>query len=218
MIFYDSECVRRKPWNLPFSAEPCEVAGLRRVLSLHLSLWGLPDVVEAAQMCVTELVTNVINHVGVGTPTTLAVSMSDTRLRIEIHDPDTRALPTLLAAQEASENGRGLAIVDALALCWGVILRADSKVVWCELATDLVTTGGHVGGPRVARAEQCLSRYDSVRQVRSSGLGRLSVAVAEEAAIGLIVDLLHWLRAHGCDADDALVRAQVNFEADAPGS
>ncbi|MFE9568581.1 ATP-binding protein [Streptomyces sp. NPDC006692] len=210
--------MRRKPWDLPFSAEPHEVAGLRRVLRLHLAIWGLADVVEAAQMCVTEMVTNVIQHVGVGTPATLAVSMSDTRLRIEIHDPDTRALPTLLAAQEESVSGRGMAIVDALALCWGVILRTDSKVVWCELATDLATAGGHVGGPRVARAEQCLSRYDSVRQVRSSGQGRLSVAVAEEAAVGLIVDVLHWLRAHGCDADDALVRAQMHFEGDVLGS
>ncbi|MFE3180867.1 ATP-binding protein [Streptomyces violascens] len=215
MLFYDGECMRRKPWDLPFIAEPCELGGLRRVLRLHLYLWGIPEVVEAAQMCVTELVTNIINHVGPGTPANLAVSMSDTRLRIEVHDPNTRALPTLLAPHDLDEGGRGMAIVDAIALCWGVILRADSKVVWCELATDLTTVGGHVGSPRVARAEQHLSQYNAVRQLRSSGLGRLGVAVAEETAIDLIVDLLHWLRAHGCDADDALVRAQMHFEADA---
>src|SRR4051812_35672927 len=97
MLFYDGECMRRKPWDLPFIAEPCELGGLRKVLRLHLFLWGIPEVVEAAQMCVTELVTNIINHVGPGTPATLAVSMSDTRLRIEVHDPNTRVLPTLLA-------------------------------------------------------------------------------------------------------------------------
>ncbi|MFJ8308435.1 MULTISPECIES: ATP-binding protein [unclassified Streptomyces] len=212
MIFYDSERMRRKPWDLPFSAEPREVAGLRRVLRLHLSLWGLPEVIEAAQMCVTELVTNVINHVGAGTPTTLAVSMNDTRLRIEVRDPDTRALPTLLAAQEASEDGRGMAIVDALSLSWGVILRADSKVVWCELATDLVTAGGHTGGPGVARAEQYLSRYGAERQLGSTGRGRLGVVAMEEAAIGLIADLLYWLHAHGCESGKVLERVQSHLD------
>ncbi|MGW2861590.1 ATP-binding protein [Streptomyces sp. NPDC001205] len=211
MLFYDGECMRRKPWDLPFSAEPRELAGLRRVLRLHLSIWGLPEVVEAAQMCVTELVTNVITHVGPGTPATLAVSMSDTRLRIEVCDPNTRVLPTLLAPHEMDEGGRGMRIVDAIALRWGVILQTDSKVVWCELPTALTTPGGHVGGARVARAEQHLSAYDGVR---SSDVERLGVAVAEEAAIDLIVDLLHWFRAHGCDADGALARAQMHYEAD----
>ncbi|KAA0930397.1 ATP-binding protein [Streptomyces apricus] len=125
----------RKPWDLPFVAEPEEVAGLRRVLRSHLELWGLHDVTDAAQLCASELVSNVIRHVGVGTPTTLAVSMNGTRLRIEVHDPDTRALPTLLAADPDSEAGRGMALVNHLADLWGVQLLADVKVTWCELST-----------------------------------------------------------------------------------
>jgi hypothetical protein len=38
--------------------------------------------------------------------------------------------------------------------------------------------------------------------------------VAEEAAVDLMADLLHWLRAHGCDADEVLDRAQTHFEAE----
>ncbi|MFJ2832097.1 hypothetical protein ACIPC1_31815 [Streptomyces sp. NPDC087263] len=38
--------------------------------------------------------------------------------------------------------------------------------------------------------------------------------MAEETAIGVIADLLHWLRAHGRDADEALDRAQMHFEAE----
>ncbi|MFD7946747.1 ATP-binding protein, partial [Streptomyces sp. NPDC059744] len=57
----------RKPWELPFLAEPEEVAGLRRVMRLHLGLWGLSDVSESAEICVTELVANAIRHVGEGT-------------------------------------------------------------------------------------------------------------------------------------------------------
>jgi hypothetical protein len=44
--------------------------------------------------------------------------------------------------------------------------------------------------------------------------GRLGVTEGEEAAISMITDLLHWLNAHGRDADDVLDRAQVRFEAE----
>jgi anti-sigma regulatory factor (Ser/Thr protein kinase) len=206
--------VMRKGWELPFLAEPAEVGGLRRVMRLHLKLWGLPGVVEAAQLCVSELVTNVITHMGAGTPTTLAVSMSGTYLRIELHDPDARALPTLLNAECEAESGRGMTIVDAVTDRWGVILRASSKVVWCELATDLTEPNGHAGGPRVAHAEEYLTLYGTARHPRPSSSVRLGLAVAEEAAIDLIADLLHWLRAHGCDPDEALDRAQRHYEAE----
>ncbi|MFF7054765.1 ATP-binding protein [Streptomyces griseorubiginosus] len=80
---------------------------------------------------------NVITHVGVGTPVTLTVSMSGPRLRIEVHDPDTRALPTLLDAAPDAECGRGMAMVGAVSNRWGVQLRADRKATWCELSTEL---------------------------------------------------------------------------------
>jgi hypothetical protein len=46
----------------------------------------------------------------------------------------------------------------------------------------------------------------------------LSTAVAEEAVIDVIADFLHWLRAHGCDGDEVLDRAQTHFEAELSGS
>ncbi|MEU6763575.1 ATP-binding protein [Streptomyces sp. NPDC046853] len=211
----DCRCgVLRKAWELPFLAEPEEVAALRRIVRLHLTQWGLPEVVEAAQLCVSELVANVITHVGSHTPTTFGLTMRDTCVRIEIGDPDTRALPTLLAAEADAESGRGMALLDAVADRWGVILRSDTKVTWCELATGLGSPTDHTGGPRVDRAEALIGRYGE-RGVPTGDTGSpLTVAVAEEAAIDVIADLLHWLRAHGCDPDEALDRAQVHFEAE----
>ncbi|MGW0755718.1 ATP-binding protein [Streptomyces sp. NPDC002814] len=208
--------VRRKPWELPFVALPEEVAALRRVMRLHLELWGLHDVIDDAQLCVSELVANVITHVGVGTPATLAASMSSSRLRIEVHDPDTRALPTLVYAEASSEAGRGMTIVDAIAVRWGVQLIPEKKVTWCELATGLSSAQGHCGGARVNRVEALLAEYAAgrARLVSSSSSGVVGVVAAEQAAVGLIADLLHWLRAHGCDADTALDRAQTHFEAE----
>jgi anti-sigma regulatory factor (Ser/Thr protein kinase) len=204
----------RKPWDLDFTAAPEEVAALRRIMRLHLGTWGLHGLVDSAQLCVSELVANVITHVGLGTPTTLAVSMSGTHLRIEVQDPDTRALPTLVHAGSDSEGGRGMALVDAVADRWGVQLHGDRKVTWCELATGLSSANGHCGGARVTRAEAMLGHYGAAPLPRQAGVSTLNVAVAEKAATYVIADLLHWLRAHGCDADEALDRAQFQFEAE----
>ncbi|MFI5685736.1 ATP-binding protein [Streptomyces sp. NPDC051636] len=204
----------RKPWDLPFLAEPQAVAGLRRVLRLYLGVWGLPDLIEAAQLCVSELLSNVITHVGPGTPSTLAVSMSGTHLRIEVHDPDMRALPTLVNATADAVAGRGMAIVDTIADRWGVQLLSHHKVTWCELATRLTTPYGHQSDAHVARAETVLDVYNARQLAHPSGSHRLNAVVAETIAIDAITDLLHWLRAHGHDADEALDRAQMHFEAE----
>lgn len=191
-VIYVSDGVGREPWVHLFTAQPSELAALRRTLRIRLILWGLHDHIDVAQICVSELVTNVIQHVGEGTPVTLRMALSEPYLRLEVEDPDARALPTLLAAGAALESGRGVALVDTLSdHRWGVFLRDDSKVVWCELATADVPAACAL----------------------SSGSRALRAAAAEEAAIGVMVDVLHWFHAHGYDPDDMLDRAQNHFEA-----
>ncbi|MBX7546563.1 ATP-binding protein [Streptomyces sp. tea 10] len=209
-------CMPRKPWDLPFLAEPQEVAALRRILRLHLEVWRLPEVVDVAQLCASELVSNVINHVGLETPTTLAVSMNGSCLRIEVHDPDTRALPTLVQAGLGSEAGRGVALVDAVADRWGVELRADRKVTWCEMGTGLPSICVHTVRPPTAGIDELLNSYRAMKASSPSGAESepLALTAAEEAAIDIIADLLRWMQAHGRDADDLLDRAQTHFEAE----
>ncbi|MFH0174922.1 ATP-binding protein [Streptomyces cacaoi] len=204
----------RKPWDLAFTAEPTEVAALRRIMRLHLGIWGLAEVIDDAQLCMSELVSNVITHVGPGTPATLAVSMNGVRLRIEVHDPDARALPTLLDANVESESGRGMALVDAIADRWGVQLHADHKVTWCELVTGLSAADSLCVSPRVARAEKVSAVCDMAPCSSANGSNQLRAAVAESMVVDAIADLLHWLRAHGHDADEAPDRAQMRFEAE----
>ncbi|MBT2395812.1 ATP-binding protein [Streptomyces sp. ISL-100] len=76
-----------------------------------------------------------IAHVGEGAPVTLRVSGTHdrSRLRVEVTDPDPRALPVHLRAAEDAESGRGMALLAALTLRWGIQQGADSKTVWCEL-------------------------------------------------------------------------------------
>ncbi|GGU64077.1 hypothetical protein GCM10010211_31500 [Streptomyces albospinus] len=119
-----------KPLTVELLAVPKEVPALRRTLRAHLGgLW--PEV----ELCVSELLGNVVRHVGEGSPVTVHVAVrADGRTRIEVTDPDPRALPVLLRATADDESGRGMALLDAVALRWGVRQGEAGKTVWCEVA------------------------------------------------------------------------------------
>ncbi|MES9806748.1 ATP-binding protein [Streptomyces cinereoruber] len=206
-------CMVREPWELSFPAEPREVAALRRVLRLHMKFWGLSRQSEAVQLCVSELVSLVIRHVGVGTLTSLRLSMNGIHVRIEVKHAGDRMTPSPAAPLPDVETDMGLALVDRIADRWGVLTRPDHNGMWCEIATDLTTPHGHSGGVRVARAESMLSLYGVVSSPRAVNASRLAATVAKEAVIEVIADLLYWVDAHGYDADDVLDAAQARFGA-----
>ncbi|MFD9480940.1 ATP-binding protein [Streptomyces nojiriensis] len=201
----------KKPLELQFLAEPEEVAALRRILRLHLTHWNLGDLIEAAQLCVSELVANVITHVGRGTPTTLTLSVSGNDLRIEVQDPDARALPTLLSATPGEETGRGLALLDATAARWGVIPTASGKTTWCELSADVGS--GSTGSCRCDGDGALFAPRGLTPAAFGGSASPLRAAAVERAFVDVVSDLLHWARVHGCDPDEILDRAQVRFEA-----
>ncbi|MEV0122063.1 ATP-binding protein [Streptomyces sp. NPDC050703] len=180
--------------ELSFLAQSEGMSSLRRRVRLHLGQWGLAEVADEVQLCVSELVANVITHVGEHTPTALRLTANDTHVRIEVSDPDVRALPTLLAPSEEAESGRGMALLDAVADRWGVILRGDTKVTWCELAAQ-------VCAPRRCA---CGLGGDAVGEM---GLG-LGAVAAEEAAVEAITGLLRWLRLNGYDLNEVLKRVR----------
>lgn len=201
---------------MEFTAHPEDVGVLRRLVKRRLEHWGLHELVDTAQLCVSELVSNVVGHVGPGTPCSLAFSLTGTHLRIEVHDPDTRALPTLVAAHVDAEAGRGMTLVDALTDRWGVRLHGDRKVTWCEVAAWPASPND----PALTRAEALLEMYATLRpQVCSydSEFGRVRWMVVERSVTDAITDLLRLLRAHGSDLDEVLDRAQSRCESAVPG-
>jgi hypothetical protein len=56
---------------------------------------------------------------------------------VEVTDPAVGALPVVIAARGDEESGRGLALVEGVALAWGVEVREEGKAVWFEVAGDL---------------------------------------------------------------------------------
>ncbi|MGC9382449.1 ATP-binding protein [Streptomyces sp. MH13] len=99
------------------------------------------------QLCASELVTNVIQHLGEGIPVTVRVWCDGGGpTRLEVTDPDPCALPVLRAAVGVEEeSGRGLALLDALTVRWGVTQGPSHKTVWCEVREG-PSDGGVVPG------------------------------------------------------------------------
>ncbi|MFF4227227.1 ATP-binding protein [Streptomyces abikoensis] len=199
-------------WEVPFLAVPERLAHLRKGVATTLRRWGLPGLVDSAQLCTTELITNVITHVGTKTPTWVKLSMLETHVRIEVRDPDPRGVPAPMHAGHEQESGRGLRMVVGMASRWGVIPRAYGKTTWCELATALPTPEPQPTSPRILHTEALLTVYGRLPALTRTSSPAIH-QVAQEAATALIADLLHWLQAQGTDPDTALDRAQKRFEA-----
>ncbi|WP_319677659.1 ATP-binding protein [Streptomyces sp. ME18-1-4] len=115
--------------DLELRAVPEAVPDLRRAVRHCL---GVPC--ADVQLCVTELVANVIRHVGEGAAVRVRVArVGGRRIRVEVSDLAASALPEPLRASDDDESGRGLALLDAVVLRWGVGQGVEGKTVWCEL-------------------------------------------------------------------------------------
>ncbi|GAA2995203.1 ATP-binding protein [Streptomyces fulvorobeus] len=133
----------RQPLVLKLLATPKAVSDVRLALRTYV---GGPC--ADVQLCASELITNVVRHLGDGVPVTVRLFGTDEgRTRLEVTDPDPRALPLLCRAAEDDEAGRGLALLDGLALRWGVEQGAGTKTVWCELSDDLNSPVVSSGAP-----------------------------------------------------------------------
>lgn len=84
---------------------------------------------EIAELLVSELVTNVMEHAR--TTARIAVSIADGVARIEVTD-DGPGEPVL--REHEHDHGYGLWLVDCLAQSWGVTRQGDhDKTVWLTL-------------------------------------------------------------------------------------
>ncbi|WP_171114301.1 ATP-binding protein [Streptomyces sp. Z423-1] len=121
-----------EPLVLELLALPKAVPEARRAVRDHLRA-PCPEV----QLCVSELLSNVIRHLGEGTPVTVRLHRApDGRIRLEVTDPDARTSLVARAPDATDETGRGLLLLDAVARRWGVWLSPVGKTVWCEFVSQ----------------------------------------------------------------------------------
>ncbi|MDP3713927.1 MAG: ATP-binding protein [Mycobacteriales bacterium] len=171
--------------TLELPPEPVSVRQARRfvreaLLVAQRAIWQ-----EAAELAVSELVTNAVLH---GHSTAwVTVSLDQHRLRVEVRDGSAR-LPALRHYDDEATTGRGMALVAAVTDAHGVQeLSAGGKVVWFVLGDT---------------SELRDSRDPAVGGVRAEGVAPASVAGDGVVLQGL--PPLLWLAA--CQHEDALLR------------
>ncbi|MEU6353850.1 ATP-binding protein [Streptomyces sp. NPDC047072] len=120
--------------SVAYDPRPCAVREARAEVRRQLERWGLADlddVLDTAELLVSELATNALLHAASGFRLTLSAAHG--LLRCEVSDSAHR-VPRVLDAGGA-ENGRGMFLVETLALRWGCHQDGPGKTVWFELAT-----------------------------------------------------------------------------------
>ncbi|WP_329389402.1 SpoIIE family protein phosphatase [Streptomyces sp. NBC_01351] len=117
-------------WDLP--ADPARVSDIRAAATRQLADWGLEELSFAAELLLSELVTNAVRY---GTEPIQVRLIHDRALICEVSDGSSTA-PHLRRAATTDEGGRGLFLVAQLAQAWGARYTPRGKVIWAECALE----------------------------------------------------------------------------------
>ncbi len=124
--------------SLLLTPEPQSVRRARLWVVGELNDLGRHDLVDAAELGVSELVTNAILHAD--PPITVRLGGTVHHPRVEVHDNSRR--PPAVNSDMAEDDkllrtvGRGLGIVALYSTSWGADVSSAGKVVWFEPALE----------------------------------------------------------------------------------
>ncbi len=129
--------------TLGLDADPRTLKQVRAKTREWLEGWGLPGLVEDAQLIASELATNALRHGAL--PARFWLCIDGNRLLIEVTDGG-ETMPALREPDE--DGGRGLTLVKNMAAAWGAEPLWRSKKVWASLVIDESASGdGSVSDP-----------------------------------------------------------------------
>lgn len=127
MHLYSYPGLRVTP-SVDLPPEPHSVKRAREFVTATLVEAGLEP--WPASLLVTELATNVVDHAR--SAYTVDVEVSEV-VRVVVRDGQA-VLPAVRDAAADAERGRGMALLEKLALRWGADLDGPGKRVWFEVA------------------------------------------------------------------------------------
>lgn len=112
----------------------------RRAMQDCLAAWNLTWVTDTANLVLSELVTNALIHAD--SDVDIRILRYPDHVRVEVLDYDVHPpIPSTISIRDdaenaRAENGRGLALVDALGMDWGTSRTVGGKSVWADIGTD----------------------------------------------------------------------------------
>jgi DNA-binding NarL/FixJ family response regulator len=103
----------------------------RRFVDETLRRWECDDLLDTVELLVSELVTNAVIHAR--SDVDVSVQLLPDRVRIEVADQSPEGIRRKALTPDGS-SGRGISMVESLALAWGVTTHRSGKAVWFEVA------------------------------------------------------------------------------------
>ena len=116
--------------RLPHSDRAPRLA--RAFVAESLQRWHLDNMIEAASLVVSEVVTNAVIHAQ--SDAELVLERTPTALRISVTDRGSGLVRQ--PGMSGSDGGRGLLIVQQLSTSWGAEPTGDGNRVWAELPIE----------------------------------------------------------------------------------
>jgi anti-sigma regulatory factor (Ser/Thr protein kinase) len=110
-------------------------AAARAVVRALLPAWGLTPIVDDAELVVSELVSNAVEHAPGSETYELEVAQRAGGIRISLVDGSS-IKPVVAELAHDRPRGRGMRIVEALTDAWGSDDHHGGKRVWVDLNGD----------------------------------------------------------------------------------
>ncbi|GAB2473346.1 ATP-binding protein [Jatrophihabitans fulvus] len=106
---------------------------VRRKIAADLAARSVtPDAIDDVVLVASELVGNAVTHAAEHGSLDVAWQLEDSTVIVRVRDGSSEQ-PHVRTVPETSPNGRGLAIVAAVAVEWGVQPLTDGKQVWARV-------------------------------------------------------------------------------------
>ncbi|MET9087198.1 ATP-binding protein [Streptomyces sp. NPDC004237] len=115
-------------------------AARRHVITVvrHWHIEMAEEAIESLELLAGEVIANAVMHTEASCA--VCVRWTGTRVRVEVTDSSPR-IPRVGEAALDSESGRGLFLVDSLAVQWGTETDPAGKVVWFEIPSERTLVG-----------------------------------------------------------------------------
>ncbi|MFJ1644694.1 ATP-binding protein [Streptomyces sp. NPDC088258] len=141
---FTRSCALGAQWEVTLTVTERGIAYIRHAVRAHIRHWAREEAEAVTLLGVSELLTNVLRHAH--TPEArIGVRAEMAGVYVVVSDLDRR-LAVIGAADLLSEDGRGLAMLEALADGFGVMATASGKDVWFRVACSGARAPGGPGG------------------------------------------------------------------------
>lgn len=190
-----------------FPPRPSSVSEARRMIREGLVCAGRDDLVDTAELLVSEIVTNALVHAG--TPIVVAFSFLDGVLRVEVSDGSPHA-PSPRAYGPNAGTGRGLMLLEEMVADWGVVPAATGKTVWFHVAPDGERRGGSTPGRGEERPPRVEGSGRDILDVQLLGVPLLLHEAWRQHAESLLREYLLASLDLVSDDDPILVHAEAS--------